>query len=219
MMSDPESHTSAASVENLVRRIIGSMQQSEDELNRRFNIPRGPVGQSQSSSTGAPPTSVPSGSLSAPVCTETSGTSQTHVLARQYEPQRNYGYTNYNRRTPRTVRSSTPYVRTPRSQSSAKQVSKRVEPPSSKEVMLLPKPGYNEVPKYQKKADLHKQGLILDSVGIERFWTENELRNKMQMIFEDKLRNNCGSVGYVFIIMIVNSCIVYKFIMAFNRRA
>lgn len=204
-------HESVESVENLVRRIVCSMRETnncttsrdeqrshtqQQELNRVFNLPRGSVvGQSQSSPSPTTSTS--------PIQTEGNGNPpQGEVLRYQYNPRVNYGYTNYNNRNVRRAARSliTPYARnrsgsSPAAYSSGKSSSKRVEPPTFKEIILLPHPGYTDVPKYKKKSDLHKQGLIVDSVPIERSWTEKELKEQIQSIFEKKL--DYGNIGYV----------------------
>ena len=189
---------SVASVVGLVRRTIGSLQQqqaqvaqqpqsAEQELNHRFNIPRGspsnPVcvagGQS------APTSQVASVSLGPLPCQNPEG----DALASNFNPQQNYGYSNYNRRARRAPRSTAALYTQRRSSNTARfqpqthsKPNHRVEPPF-KEIILLPNPGYSKVPKYKKKVELHKQGFILDSVPIERCWSEVELRGKIQTIF------------------------------------
>jgi hypothetical protein len=215
-------------VENLVRRIIsetnsfpspvrGTTSQSvdspfvspEEELNRRFNIPRNPqLQQSRQDAT------IPSGSTqqcaqpeitnSLNGRTDLSGASQLQSLSTRYNPQQNYGYTNYNnnsrrRRTPRGQSTSLPYSRnrTSTSRQMRQSSSTRSEAPTLKEVILLPKPGFTDVPKYKKKYELNKDGLIFDSVPIERSLSEHDLRKRIQEVFEHKLKGPSGitSIG------------------------
>jgi hypothetical protein len=65
-----------------------------------------------------------------------------------------------------------------------------VEPPTLKEIILLPKPSINSVPKYSVKADLHKRGLIIDSFPVERSWNESEMRARIEELFPNIL---CGN--------------------------
>jgi hypothetical protein len=44
------------------------------------------------------------------------------------------------------------------------------------------------VPKYAKKALLHKNGFIVDAVEIDRSWSEKELRDKCEVLFAGKLQ-------------------------------
>jgi len=53
--------------------------------------------------------------------------------------------------------------------------------------ILLQKPSWKKVPKYAKKADLQERGFIIDSLPIERHWSESQLNEKLTMAFEDKL--------------------------------
>ena len=102
-------------VENLVRRILSSVQDVsretsprsvpdvrsrrvavnntvDEEVNRRFNIPRGDY-TSRSSSTGSSNTTL----------NATSGIHTARSVAQQYNPSQNYGYTNYNTNNARWV--------------------------------------------------------------------------------------------------------------------
>ena len=93
--------------------------------------------------------------------------------------------------------STLPYARnnqTPSSSTSSlsRQTTKREEPPVFKEVILLPKPEFAEVPKYKRKSELHKHGYILDSVPIERCWSESHLIERIWAVFENKLKTSSG---------------------------
>ncbi len=217
MATNHNTDTTVPSVEGLVRRIVGSLpslqqvqpertehaQDPQDELNHRFNIPRGPVGESQSAPNGPPTSLVPLGRSTGSDRSENSRTPEGDVLARSFNPQQNYGYTNYNRRARMPARSpAAPYTQSrPGSSCVQRQFtnkpSQRVEPPTFKEVILLPKPTYDKVPKYKRKVELHKQGLILDSVPIERWWSESDLRDQIRTIFQHKIKNDTGYIGYV----------------------
>ena len=92
-------------VENLVRRILSSVQNVsretsprsvnntvDEEVNRRFNIPRADY-TSRSSGTGSSNTTL----------NVTSGIHTSRSIAQQYNPSQNYGYTNYNTNNARWV--------------------------------------------------------------------------------------------------------------------
>ena len=185
-------------IEELVRRIIHSThgqegirsshvvatsrgpRSCEEEIAERFNIPRGET------------------SVRDPIANDdqqTEGlncTSTARTLTCQYNPQENYGYTRYNRRQRRVF----PYSRNGRGSSSgrprATSTSTRTEAPALKEVILLPKPSWNEVPKYKKKAYLQERGYIIDSMPIERCWNERQLKESIMAAFDDKLSRSQG---------------------------
>ena len=173
------------SIENLVRRIIRSAVQEpsadrqqlqnrqefhtqEDELNHRFNIPR----------------------LATPQVEAPAVQASTESLQSQYNSQENYGYTQ-NRRQRRRV----PYSRATSSSRGRPAPKTRIEPPTLKEVILLPKSSWQVVPKYKKKAELHEKNFIVDSLQVERWWSESQLRNRIRTIFENKLLSRGIQVG------------------------
>ena len=154
------------SIEDIVRRIIRSTQggirsshtavtspsSCEEELDQRFNIPRRETTLRDTSSNDQQ-----NGGVNA---NTSSSISTASTLSNQYNANENYGYTNYNRRQRRAF----PYSRNlgsssrrPRSTSR----STRTEAPTLKEVIVLPKPSWNEVPKYKKKAYLQEKGYII----------------------------------------------------------
>lgn len=63
----------------------------------------------------------------------------------------------------------------------------RVVAISTKEVILLTSPSERDVPKYAKKLELHKNGMILDVVEIDRNWCEKQLIEKLEALFANKL--------------------------------
>ena len=174
-------------VENLVRRILNSvndMQNSgndvdssnhegqgqnhtvQQELYRRYRIPRD------------------NGTHSETV-ERSSNTSNAGLLSGQYNPSHNYGYGNSSRRT----RQPTPYTR--RNQRSASRtasaVPSRQAATTTKEVILLTSPSERVVPKYATKVELHKNGMILDAVEIDRGWSEKQLIEALENLFAHKL--------------------------------
>ncbi len=110
------------------------------ELHQRFNIPRTAV-------QCVPPAITPR-------------FTSASVVTQQFNPQNNYGYTGRGRaaQRERTVSSSPYNLSKGRSCGKGTKSSSRarVEPPTLKEVILLPKPSINSVPKYSAKVDLHK---------------------------------------------------------------
>ena len=178
-------------LEELVRRIIRSAQEgvnssranvtssavstAEEELRQRFNLPRG-TGRSETATS-------TTGSCSA--------STANNSLSLQNNPQENYGYTNSRRQ--RRLRQAPYHSRNRGSSTTRPQTANATKlPPTLKEAILLPKPSWKKVPKYAKKADLQERGFIIDSLPIERHWSESQLKEKLTMAFEDKLRGAGG---------------------------
>ena len=63
-----------------------------------------------------------------------------------------------------------------------------------KEVVLLPSPSYSNVPKFSSKVELNNKGLIVDGFHVNKNWSEQELREKLQATFENKLRDRQGEI-------------------------
>lgn len=82
-----------------------------------------------------------------------------------------------------------PYTRNRRSVSNSRSTKSSTAIPTTtmKEVILLKRPGENEVPKYGKKSELHRTGFIMDAVEVDKNWSEEELRNRLGTIFANKL--------------------------------
>ena len=50
------------------------------------------------------------------------------------------------------------------------------------------------VPKFSSKVKLNNKGLIVDGFSMNKNWSEQELREKLQVLFENKLRDRHGEV-------------------------
>ena len=120
------------------------------------------------------------------------------AVAQCFNPNSNYLYTRRSRRARSSASSSQPYPlsATSRGRSSYnRNRSVRAEPPTLKEVILLPSLSTNIVPKYAAKADLHKRGFIMDMVPIEHCWSESKIRDKTKEVFENVLHMKEDTVG------------------------
>ncbi len=116
------------------------------------------------------------------------------TLARQYNPNENYGFGNNVQR----ARQYTPYTRCAQRSVSTSQARTTASAnhgratcavsTTMKEVILLLNPSEREVPKYAKKALLHENGFVVDAVEIDRSWSEKELREKCEVLFASKLK-------------------------------
>ena len=187
----------AENIDNIVRRILRSIRDGpeannsdtsnasrpstsvqpkdlQEELYARFDIPR---------------------SMPQPPASSTFTTAS--AVAQRFNPNSNYGYTGRSRRACSSASSSRPYPlnATSSGRSSYRNRGTRVEPPTLKEIILLPSPSTNIVPKYAAKADLHKRGFIMDMVPIERSWSESKIRDKIIEVFENVLRVKGDNVG------------------------
>ncbi|CAB4013454.1 Hypothetical predicted protein [Paramuricea clavata] len=148
----------------------------EQEVNCRFQIPR-TINETRSETNEAEHDS----------STANSG----QLTAWQYNPSQNYGYGNSARR----IRQPSPYTRrNQRSVSTSRQTrmasacNSCAVTTTMKEIVLLVAPNETDVPKYAKKVELHKNGMIMDAVEIDRNWSEKELREKIEALLADKLK-------------------------------
>ena len=160
----------------------GSELNPEEELYSRFNIPR----------------AVSSAARTQSAITATSTITTASAVAQRFNPQTNYGYTGRARRQRAAALPSRPYTRTQgrgRGRGASPSARTRVDPPSLKEVILLPKPSINTVPKYAVKAELHKKGFIMDLVPIDRSWNESQMRAKIEELFANVLCVNGVIIG------------------------
>ena len=55
---------------------------------------------------------------------------------------------------------------------------------NAKELVLLPYPTYNQVPRYEHKRKLQELGLIIDGFPLQKSWDENELRLKVFCVIQ-----------------------------------
>ena len=53
---------------------------------------------------------------------------------------------------------------------------------SSKELVLLPAPNVDEVPRFGKKRKLREMGLIVDGFPLDKNWDESQLKLKVPFI-------------------------------------
>ena len=167
----------SVNLEELVRRIVHSVNRNEtshsndngstsnsvqnrastveEELNERFLIPRG---------------------------AHSNDSTRAQDVAAQFNPNNNYGYTNYRSRQPSRQR-NTPYgfsrQRTSTLRPSYSRRGTRERPAevstmkeAMKEVILLPHPTTRKFPKFHHKLRLQQCGLISDGCAIERAWNE-----------------------------------------------
>ena len=167
----------SVNLEELVRRIVHSVNRNEtshsndngstsnsvqnrastveEELNERFLIPRG---------------------------AHSNDSTRAQDVAAQFNPNNNYGYTNYRSRQPSRQR-NTPYgfsrqrTSTLRPSYSRRDTRERPAEVSTmkeamKEVILLPHPTTRKFPKFHHKLRLQQCGLISDGCAIERAWNE-----------------------------------------------
>lgn len=127
-------------------------------------------------------------------------------IAAQFNPNNNYGYTNYRSRQPSRQR-NTPYgfsrQRTSTSRPSYSRRGTRERPAevsTLKEVILLPHPTTTKVPKFHHKLRLQQCGLISDDCAIERAWNESEVRRFLSSLFFEKLKAKHGEpVNFEFV--------------------
>lgn len=187
-------------VENLVRRILNSLndngnsgnsvgtndeRQGRNEQTSRIADPDGPVPNTTQQELyrrfGIP--RVRDNGTQSERGEWSSNATNAELLSRQYNPSHNYGYGNSVRRT--RVRQPTPYTR--RNQRSASAVPLRPASITTKEVILLTSPDERDVPKFATKLELHKNGMILDAVEIDRNWSEKQLIEKLEALFAHKL--------------------------------
>ena len=133
---DPEANNSDTSTASRPSTLV-QPQDLQEELYARFDIPR----------------SMPASSTF----------TTRSAVAQRFNPNSNYGYTGRSRKARSSESYSRPYPlnATSSGRSSYRNRSTRVEPPTLKEIILLPSPSTNIVSKYATKADLHKRGFIM----------------------------------------------------------
>jgi hypothetical protein len=56
-----------------------------------------------------------------------------------------------------------------------------------KDVCLLPTPNWNQVPRRHTKEDLVRQNYFVDAWTLDKAWSEEQLRNELYQLFEDRL--------------------------------
>ena len=145
----------------------------QEELNQRFSLPRNPRD---------------AGNVNP---------SPAQGVAETFNPNQNYGYSNYRSRQPSRQRNS-PYAfsrqRTSagRPGNSRRDSRERPEAPAVKEVILLPRPTATKVPKFHYKLTLQQCGLISDGCAFNRAWNESEVRRFLSSLFIEKLKDRRG---------------------------
>ena len=180
--------SSSSELENLVRRIVSSLNQTsfppggadgcvqanfpsvDEEINDRFSIPRAASGRSNT----------------APSSTGTNISAQ-HASSVD-------GYTNYRSRSrQRTLQSRLGFSHSRRSSvSNRRRDQECTEVNTIKEIVLLPSPTYSKVPRCNHKVKLQKCGLILDGCSIDRSWNEMQVREFFSTLFANKLKDKHG---------------------------
>ena len=81
----------------------------------------------------------------------------------RYNPRANYGYTG-------------------KGKGKGKGKSGKAKEPvqlPTKELILLPSPGYNKVPRFERKRKLQELGLIIDGFPFDKTWDETQLQTKV----------------------------------------
>lgn len=179
-----EGESRGFNLETLVRRIVSSVSSVqhndnvssspaanvEEEINQRFQIPRGPRSVSQPQSS-----------------TSTAGT----ALAAHFNPSSNYGFTSSRTRRCRQQR-NLPYQSRQRTSSRRSWEKRSSTGVTLKEVILLPRPSHSKIPKFNSKLKLQECELISDGCGIDRAWSDAEVREFLSTLFKDKLIDREG---------------------------
>ncbi len=165
----------------------------EEEVRRRYSLPRNATtsvytsGSTEQSAESTQP-------FSLPVETRVQR-SNVGPLSQYFRPTENYGQctlrTQSRNRQVRQRRRASPYGRT-----NVQPCKDKVKADSFtlKEVVLLPSPSYSNVPKFSSKVELNNKGLIVDGFHVNKNWSEQELREKLQATFENKLRDRQGEI-------------------------
>lgn len=153
----------------------------EDEISCRFGIPRRGGGAGSSSGT------------STETSINTNTRSQYRDLSQYFQPSENYGYRQARgSRQGRQRRRASPYQNPQRNPSQSKLDST----PVIKEIVLLPNPDIDKIPKFQNKVQLNEHGLIVDGYKIDRRWTEQQLKQNLASLFFNKVKDEQGVVRY-----------------------
>jgi hypothetical protein len=126
-----------------------------DELNSRFQIPRG-------RGSNCATTNISFSSPQPP----------TRILSTDFNPRRNYSFQ-------RTVR------RKPKRSNESDQTKKKSCNVLFKDVCLLPGPEWNQVPRGPTKSALIERGLFVDAFQLDKDWTESRLYNELSALLSD----------------------------------
>ncbi|CAB4025956.1 Hypothetical predicted protein, partial [Paramuricea clavata] len=151
----------------------------EEEVRRRYSLPRNATSTEQSAE------STQSSSFSLPVETRRAQRSNVGPLSQYFHPTENYGQCTLraqsrNRQVRPQRRCASPYVQPCKDKVKSDSF-------TLKEVVLLPSPSYSNVPKFSTKVELNNKGLIMDGFHVNKNWSEQELRDKLQATFENEL--------------------------------
>ena len=146
------------------RRGRETFNNTQEELYTRFRIPRG----NQTASTSIS-SSVNHDNHNANGDVNVSVLRQTTIP--QFNPRLNYGSNN----RPKSGKRKSPANPTKGKSVAAKKKAQI----STKEVILLPSPDFDEVPRFSKKRRLQELGLIIDGFPFDRNWDASELRLKV----------------------------------------